>query len=116
MTEYIQRTVCNYNSLGNYYFGSLGCGAVAPYASPNLPGINIVPVFKGVSYQVPNYNSLSHGSCINYVDVNKAYMDKDCVQYVDRPCSTGVVGPVGTAAPTRGPYGPSGPTGPMMRR
>ena len=107
MTEWIQRTVCNYNSLGNYYFGSLGCGAVAPYSSPNLPGINIVPVFKGVSYQVPNYNSLTHGSCIDHVDVNKAYLDKDCVVYVDRPCSTGVIGPMGTPAP-RGPTGPTG--------
>ena len=108
MTEYVQRTVCNYNSLGNYYFGSLGCGAVAPYSTPNLPGINIVPVFKGTSYQIPNYNSLSHGSCINYVDINKAYLDKDCVQYVDRPCSTGLVpGPVG-AMPTNGPTGPTG--------
>ena len=107
MTEYVQRTVCNYNTLGKYYFGSLGCGPVAPFNSPSPLGVNIVPVFKGVSYETPNYNSLSHGSCINYVDVNKAYLDKDCVQYVNRPCSTGVIGPVGTA-PTRAVTGATG--------
>jgi hypothetical protein len=86
MTEYVQRTVSNYNTLGKYQFGSLGCGAVAPYQSPAPIGLNIVPVFKGVSYEVPNYNSLVHGSCINHVSINSAYHDKDCVTYVDRSC------------------------------
>jgi hypothetical protein len=103
MTEYIQRTVCNYNTLGQYQFGKLGAGSVAPYYAPVPKGFNIVPVFAGVSYQVPNYNSLVHGSCINHVGIDKAYLDKDCVKYVDRSCS-GPSGRMTQTTPTPGGY------------
>jgi len=104
MTEYIQRTVCNYNTLGQYQFGKLGAGSVAPYYAPVPKGLNIVPVFNGVSYQVPNYNSLVHGSCINHVGINQAYPDKDCVRYIDRSCP----GPSGRLVPTEAPTGYTG--------
>lgn len=104
MTEYVQRTVCNYNTLGKYQYGSLGVGTVAPYNSPTPKNLNIVPVFRGVSYQVPNYDSLTHGSCVNHVGINKAYMDTDCVRYVDRSCP----GPSGRTVPTSAPFGYTG--------
>lgn len=104
MTEYIQRTICNYNTLGQYQFGKLGAGSVAPYYAPVPKGLNIVPVFNGVSYQVPNYNSLVHGSCINHVGINQAYQDKDCVRYIDRSCP----GPSGRLVPTPAPTGYTG--------
>jgi hypothetical protein len=104
MTEYIQRTVCNYNTLGQYQFGKLGAGSVAPYYAPVPKGLNIVPDFNGVSYQVPNYNSLVHGSCINHVGINQAYPDKDCVRYIDRSCP----GPSGRLVPTEAPTGYTG--------
>jgi len=104
MTEYIQRTICNYNTLGQYQFGKLGAGSVAPYYAPVPKGLNIVPVFNGVSYQVPNYNSLVHGSCINHVGINQAYKDKDCVRYIDRSCP----GPSGRLVPTEAPSGYTG--------
>lgn len=97
MTEHIQRIICNYNTLGQYQYGKLGVGAVAPYNSPIPKGVNIVPVFSGVSYEVPNYNSLVHGSCVDHVGVNKAYGSGNCVKYLDRSCP----GPEGRSAEMR---------------
>jgi hypothetical protein len=100
MTEYIQRTVCNYNTLGKYQYGALGVGAVAPYRSAAPINVNKVPVFPSVSYSTPNYNALVHGSCVDHVGINKAYITGDCVKYVDRECP----GPMGLAASKQGGY------------
>lgn len=86
MTEQSNRSTCNYVSLGKYNGSALGDGAVAFVQYPQLSGVQIVPQFKGVSYEVPNYDSLVHGACNNYPNVNQAYIDGDCVKYVERPC------------------------------
>ena len=93
MTEFINRTVCNYNTLATYNGGGLGVGAVARVEGPSMPGINIVPVFNNRSYSYPDYNVLTQGSCGNHVDIHKAYGQGDCVRYVDRPCGGNIPHP-----------------------
>jgi hypothetical protein len=79
-------STCNYVSLGKYNGASLGQGPVAFVQYPQLSGVQLIPNFKGVSYDTPNYDSLVHGACSLYPNVNQAYMDGDCVTYVERPC------------------------------
>ena len=91
MSEYINKmSTCNYVPLKNYYGGQLGDGAVAPVPTPtNLVGVQILPQFAGVSYDQPNYDSLVKvkGGCNNYPDINNAYLDKNCVRYMERQCN-----------------------------
>jgi hypothetical protein len=62
-------------------------GQAIPYFGSVLPGVQIVPSFKGFNYVNPNYNSLTIGSCANtYPTINDGYVDKDCVKYIPRLC------------------------------
>jgi hypothetical protein len=70
-----------YVPLGNYY-GNRDVDTRLNYQSAH--GVQIVPVFAGVNYKKPNYNSLVHGSCVNHVEAANAYIYKDCVKYEAR--------------------------------
>jgi hypothetical protein len=94
-----------YLQLGNYYGRPVDTNLAYNYTD----GIQIVPVFKGVSYDKPNYNSLTHGAwSTNYPSANTAYIDKDCVDYKIR-----LDGPQGTyyKQAKSGPTGATGPAG-----
>ena len=67
----------NYLPLSNYYGRPVDTSLNYHYAN----GVQIVPVFNGVSYDKPNYNSLTHGSCVNHATADKAYIAQNCVQY-----------------------------------
>lgn len=72
----------NYANLTSYS-PSLG----VPVLSATPKGIQILPIFNGVSYENPNYNSLTLGSCCNnYPSVTQGYMDGNCVKYNVREC------------------------------
>ena len=67
----------NYLPLSNYYGRPVDTTLNYNYAN----GVQVVPVFSGVSYDKPNYNSLTHGSCVNHATADKAYIAQNCVQY-----------------------------------
>lgn len=54
---------------------------------PNSENEQLIPVFSGVSYTNPNYNSLVKNSCYSYPSVTQGYRDKDCVKFMVRPCN-----------------------------
>ena len=103
--DYANKVNPYYLQLDNYYGRPVNTDLSYNYAD----GVQIVPVFKGVSYDRPNYNSLTHGSCINYPASDRAYIGQDCVNYRIR-----LDGPQGTYYQDikKGPSGPSGPSGP----
>jgi hypothetical protein len=68
----------NYVPLGNYY-GNRQVDTNVNYQSAR--GVQIVPEFAGVSYKNPNYNSLTHGSCVNHAEATNAYIYNNCVTY-----------------------------------
>jgi hypothetical protein len=112
MAEFTQKNVCNFQTLGQYHYGGLGVGSVAPYHSAIPKYTNIVPQFAGFSYEKPNYNSLVHGACNWHVGVNQAYGSGNCVKYIDRSCP----GPEGRSAPKQPQQmGHTGHTGPMKK-
>ena len=98
----------NYLPLSNYYGRPVDTTLNYNYAN----GVQVVPVFSGVSYDKPNYNSLSHGSCVNHATADKAYIAQNCVQYKIR-----LDGPSGSyyEQASSGPSGPSGPDAPMKK-
>jgi len=67
-----------YVPLGNYY-GDRQVDTNVNYQSAR--GVQIVPQFAGVSYKTPNYNSLTHGSCVNHAEASNAYIYNNCVTY-----------------------------------
>lgn len=85
------RTSFQYTDL-NRYTPSLGImseadgmnGNMGNGSGPLSSNIQIVPVFSGVNYNHPNYNSLTgkSSSYAPYDRVNSAYLSKDCVKYV----------------------------------
>ena len=77
-----------YVPLGNYY-GQREIDTRIQYKSAQ--GVQIVPVFAGVNYTKPNYNSLGHGSCVNHAEASNAYIYNNCVTYKAR-----LDGPQGT--------------------
>lgn len=104
--DYANKVNPYYLQLANYYGRPVNTELNYNYSE----GIQIVPVFKGVSYDKPNYNSLTHGSCVNYPSSDRAYIGQDCVDYRIR-----LDGPQGSYyqdTSKKGPSGPSGPSGP----
>ena len=70
-----------YVPLGNYY-GQREIDTTIQYKSAQ--GVQMVPVFAGVNYTKPNYNSLVHGSCVNHAEASNAYIYNNCVTYKAR--------------------------------
>ena len=106
----------------NSYSPSLGVPIISSVNSdgslnmkPNGENHQLIPVFSGVSYTNPNYNSLTDGGyCNTYPSVSQGYKDTDCVKFWDRPCSGGV--PPGPKPPKPSPIPPGpkpGPYGPL---
>lgn len=89
----------------SYYNSSLG---VPVNPGPYPPHMSKIPVFAGVDYVNPNYNSLVSGvSCSNnYPTITDGYLvdNNNCVQYknVSRFCSNKDLNP--------NPYGPIKPS------
>lgn len=97
----------NYANL-NYYTPSLGITSMAAGfdgkpgngSGPMGSNLQIVPVFAGVSYQHPNYNSLNNATRTYnpYSAVNDSYISSNCVKYL--PQAVGVArAPGGTPLP-----------------
>lgn len=84
------KTSFQYTDL-NKYTPSLGVmseadgmnGDMGNGSGPLGSNIQIVPIFSGVNYQHPNYNSLTgrSSSYAPYDRVNSAYLSRDCVSY-----------------------------------
>ena len=76
----------------NQYTPSLGilseaaglAGTEGNGSGPLGSNIQIVPVFAGVSYQQPNYNSLTNpDKTYNpYSGIENSYRSNDCVKYI----------------------------------
>lgn len=82
----------NYVPLNNY---QVSMGVPIFSAIPVTQHTQIVPSFKGYDYNVPNYNSLTLGSCQTpYPSVLQGYQrfcpDGNCVDYLTQqvPCDT----------------------------
>jgi len=75
--DYMTKVNPNFLQLGNYYGRPVDTSINYNFAN----GVQIVPVFQGVSYDKPNYNSLTHGSCVNHAIADHAYIAQNCVNY-----------------------------------
>lgn len=106
-------SVCNYAMLSRYYGDARLNNTLnnIPVSYPVMPMYQVVPIFAATGdYSVPNYNTLTKGSCFNYAGINQAYVDcsdpnssqmcamtgGQCVVYKKRDCA----GPAVVAPPS----------------
>jgi hypothetical protein len=61
-----------YVPLGNYY-GPRSGEINTDHDFKGAVGVQVVPFYSGISYERPNYNSLTHGSCYNHAVAKDAY-------------------------------------------